>query len=288
VLAQDPPPADVHWLSYRDEFLVMGPITLIVAVAGYLAAARWRGERWTPLALSPASLLGTAVALVLIVASGFVAAGNVDPSDTRVTVTSAGDARVQSGPEYDGDRVAAEADLRFVVDQRNTKRTPLRPHDGVDLAATITHPDGTRYDVAATEPMVRDPAGRFGTWGGVGFDRWHHGRSGVGTAQLEAVRSEVALYALGDVRADGKLVATGVPLHALTAGAGAELHVGDPATLVPALPDGHLRVVWDESSGESSEAPDRARYLLGGVVLLSLLALVLTAVRAESRRSARA
>ena len=134
--------------------------------------------------------------------------------------------------------------------------------------------------------MVRDAAARFGTWG-VGFDRWHHGRSGVGTAQLEAVRSEVALYALGELRADGKLVATGVPLHTLAADAGVELHVGDPATLVPALPDGHLRVVWDGRSSDSPEAPERARYLLGGVVLLTLLVLALTAARAEGRRSGR-
>jgi hypothetical protein len=283
VLAQDPPPADVHWLSYRHEFLVMGPILLVAAIAAYLGAARWRGERWTPLALSPASLGAAALALVLVVAAGFVAAGHVGPSDERVTVTSSGDARVESGPDYTGDLVAAEADLRFVLDQRNTKRTPLPPYDDVDLAATITR-DGTRYDVTAAEPMVRDAAGRFGTWGGVGYDRWHHGRSGEGTAQLDAVRSEVALYALGELRADGKLVATGLPLHALTTGAGVELHVGDPATLVPALPDGHLRVVWDERSGDSPGAPERARYLLGGVVLLALLALALTAARAEGRR----
>jgi hypothetical protein len=281
VLAQDPPPADVHWLSYRDEFLVMGPIILVIAFAAYLAAARWRGERWTP-ALSPASLGAAALAVVLVVAVGVVAAGQVGPSDERVTVTSSGDARVESGPDYAGDLFAAKADLRFVVDQRNSKRTPLPPHDDVDLAATITH-DGTRYDVTAAEPMVRDAAGQFGTWGGVGYDRWHHGRSGVGTAQLDAVRSQVALYALGELRADGKLVATGLPLHALTTGAGVELHIGDPATLVPALPDGHLRVVWDERSGDSAEAPERARYLLGGVVLLVLLALALTAARAEGR-----
>jgi hypothetical protein len=281
VLAQDPPPTEVHWLSYRDEFLVMGPIILVVSFAAYMGAARWRGERW--MAPSPASLGAAALALVFVVAAGFVAAGHVGPSDERVTVTSSGDARVESGPDYAGDLVAAEADLRFVVDQRNTKRTPLPPHDDVDLAATITR-DGTRYDVTAAEPMVRDAAGRFGTWGGVGYDRWHHGRSGVGTAQLDAVRSEVALYALGELRADGKLVATGLPLHALTTGAGVELHVGDPATLVPALPDGHLRVVWVERSDDSSEAPERARYLLGGVVLLALLALALTAARSAGRR----
>jgi hypothetical protein len=281
VLAQDPPPADVHWLSYRDEFLVMGPIIVVVALAAFMGDARWRGERWTP-ALSPAGVGAAALALGLVVAAGFVAAGHVGPSDERVTVTSSGDARVESGPDYAGDLVAAEADLLFAVDQGNTKRTPLPRHDDVDLAATITR-DGTRYDVTAAEPMVRDAAGRFGTWGGVGYDRWHLGRSGVGTAQLDAVRSEVAVYALGELRADGKLVATGLPLHALTTGAGVELHIGDPATPVPALPEGHLRVVWDERSGDSPEAPERARYLLGAVVLLVLLALALTAARAEGR-----
>jgi hypothetical protein len=286
VIAQDPPPADVEWLSYQDEFLVMGPLTMIVAVAAYLAAARSPGERSTPLALTPARLLGATVALVLVVASGFVAAGHLDASDMRVQVTSSGEARVESGSGHDeGGLVTTEADLRFVVDQRNTKRTPLPPHDGVDLVAAITHPDGTRYDVAARKPMVRDAAGRFGTWGGVAFDRWHHGRSGVGTAQLEAVRSEVALYALGELRTDGDLVATDVPLHAFTDGAGVEFHVGDAATLVPALPDGHLRVVWDRRSGDSREASDRARYLLGGVVLLALLALAMGAARSEGRRS---
>jgi hypothetical protein len=281
VLAQDPPPTDVHWLPYRDEFLVMGPIILVVTFAAYMGAARWRGDRWT--GPSPASLGGAAVALAAVVAAGFVAAGHVGPSDMRVTVTSSGDARVESGPDYAGDLVETEADMRFVVDQRNTKRTPLPPHDDVDLAATITQ-DGTRYDVTAAEPVVRDAAGRFGTWGGVGDDRWHHGRSGVGTAQLDAVRSEVAVYALGQLRTDGQLVATGLPLHAHTTGAGVELHVGDPATRVPALPDGHLRVVWDERSDDSAEAPERARYLLGGVVLLALLALALTAARTEGRR----
>jgi hypothetical protein len=240
----------------------MGPIILVVSIAAYLAAARWRGERWTP-ALSPASFGAAAFAVVLVVAVGVVAAGQIGPSDERVTVTSSGDARVESGPDYAGDLFAANADLRFVVDQRNSERTPLPPHDDVDLAATITH-DGTRYDVTAAEPMVRDAAGRFGTWGGVGYDRWHHGRSGVGTAQLDAVRSEVALYALGELRADGKLVATGLPLHALTTGAGVELHIGGPATLVPALPDGHLRVVWDERSGDSATCAESSCCLCCG------------------------
>jgi hypothetical protein len=40
----------------------------------------------------------------------------------------------------------------------------------------------------------------------------------------------------------------------------------------------------DERSGDGTEAADRARYLLGGVVLVALLALALAAARAEGRR----
>jgi hypothetical protein len=131
--------------------------------------------------------------------------------------------------------------------------------------------------------MVNEPAGRFTTWGGVGFDKWHHGRSGVGTAGVDATRSEVAVYALAEVRADGEPVATGVAVHAMTVdGGGVELHVGDAASPVPELPDGHLRVVWDERTGNSPEAPERARSLFGSALLLALVAAALTAARHQN------
>ena len=79
--------------------------------------------------------------------------------------------------------------------------------------------------------MVSDPQGRFTTWAGVGFDVWHHGRSGIGTAALPATKSNVAVYALGNVSANGRLVAAGVPVHVMTTfreGARLERHVGDP------------------------------------------------------------
>jgi len=41
LLAENPPPAQVHWLSYRQEFLVMLPMTILLAVIAYL---RLRGR----------------------------------------------------------------------------------------------------------------------------------------------------------------------------------------------------------------------------------------------------
>lgn len=59
-----------------------------------------------------------------------------------------------------------------------------------------------------------------------------------------------------------------------------ELDVGDPAAEVPGLPEGHLRVVWDDYDGGAGQGPERARNALGSVVLLGLLVLALLLNRA--------
>jgi hypothetical protein len=129
--------------------------------------------------------------------------------------------------------------------------------------------------------MVEDPLGRFGTWWGVGLDEWHHGESGIGSARLPAVLSEVALFAVGQVRRDGELVAAGVPVHVMTADerlpGRLELNVGDEATPVVGLPGQRLRVVWEDFSGGGQKDPTWARYLVGTTVLAILLALALLA-----------
>jgi hypothetical protein len=77
--------------------------------------------------------------------------------------------------------------------------------------------------------MVDDPLGRFTTWGGVGFDKWHHGRSGVSTDTLPATRSDVVVFALGELSVDGRTVASNVPVHVGASGHGRiHLQVGDP------------------------------------------------------------
>lgn len=288
LLASDPPPATVHWLSYRDEFLIAFPITLVVAVAAYLAATAWRSGGWSRLEISARQWLATAIALVTLVALGSIAWSQAGPGRDRAEVTASGDAMVERGAYYGGDFEPASGELRLVAENRNPRVTPLPPHDRVELDAVVTHADGTEYEITVRKPLVDDPLGRFGTWWGAGFDRWHHGRSGIGSSLVPATPSPVAVFGVGDVLADGQLVATGVPVHAMTMQDGSvEVDVGDPSIPVPFLPDGHLRVMWPSSDGASPEAPERARNAFGGGVLLVLLVLAVVATRAEpiARRS---
>jgi hypothetical protein len=287
LIAQDPPPSPVHWLSYQEEFFVIFPLTMLVAVIAFVVASLWRGQRWTPIGLSRPMQLGTVGSTVALVALGIVAAGYTSTADEQAAVVSVGQARIATGADVRGDLVPVDANLRLSAESRNTKYTPLPPHDRIDLTASITHEDGTRYDVNAAQAMVSDPLGRWGTWAGVGYDRWHQGRSGIGTSGLSAIRSSVAVNALGEVRADGKLVATGVPVRAMTVpGGGMELHVGDQASPLQSLPGGHLRVVWSERIEDHSDGPELARYVLGAGLLFALLGLAMSAVRREERRPA--
>ena len=280
LLAADPPPATVRWLNYREEWLVGFPITLGVALVFLVTASR---QRRAAVRVTGRAWLATAAAVVAIVCLGAVVAVEGGPDDMRATVSSIGDPQVGRGAYFRGSLEPASGELRLVAAERNPRVTPLPPHDTVELQARITHPDGTRYEVVATQPLIDDPKGRFGTWWGVGLDRWHHGRSGIGTPLLPATRSEVAVFALGEVRANGEVVARGVPVHAMTMHhGGVELDVGDPETPVPGLPDGHLRAVWSQRTGDSPEGHERSHNALGSVVLVALIALVIAAIRNEA------
>lgn len=279
IIAQDPPPATVHWLSYRDEWLVAFPITLAVALAALVTTSR---QRWTGIRIDGRALLAAAAAVIVIAGLAAVVAAEGGVDDVKATVNSVGDPEIEQGEYFGGDLTPSTGELRLVAAERNPRVTPLPPHDHVDLEATLEHPNATRYDITATQPMIDDPKGRFGTWWGVGFDKWHHGRSSLGTPLLAPTRSEVAVFALGEVRTGGEVIATGVPVHVMTMpDGGVELDVGDPETPVPGLPDGHLRAVWADRDGNSPESHEGAHNALGSAVLLALIALTVTAIRNE-------
>jgi hypothetical protein len=274
ITSDQPPPADVEWLDYRELWLISVPIYLLVSGV-VLAAAVPVLTRVRPAAASAALALG-AIAVPLLIAIPFVDAGGDD-----VRIEAAGAAQVERSAWYSNDFADADADLTVVAEDRGGRVTPLPPHDEVRLEARVAHPDGRTYEIIADKPLVDDPLGRHGTWWGVGLDEWHHGESGIGTERLPAIHSEVALFAVGEVRRDGELLAAGVPMHVMTADEGLpgrlELNVGDEATPVPALPDERLRVVWDDFTGGGQKDPTWARYTVGTTVLAILLALALLA-----------
>lgn len=286
ILAENPPSAAVHWLSYREEFLIMLPISLAVAVVAFLTAAAWRRQQGDWLRWNRAGLIGAILAIIGLAAVGFVVAPHTGAEANRATVTSTGSVRVEQGAFYQGEMIDAIGSLQMTVENHTARATPLRPHDRVDMKATINHPNGMAYEIAATQPLVRDPQGRFTTWSGVGFDVWHHGRSGIGSSLLPATHSNVGVFALGTITANRAIIAAGVPIHAMTTtrdDGRLELNVGDPTILLPGVPDGHLRAVWPGYEGGHSGASSHARYALGSAVLIALLGVALIAVRSEPR-----
>ncbi|MDP9388227.1 MAG: hypothetical protein M3Q48_10045 [Actinomycetota bacterium] len=97
---------------------------------------------------------------------------------------------------------------------------------------------------------------------------------------------------MGKVIADGQVLANGVSVHLMTMTDDEDLpgrlerDVGDEDTAVAGLPDGHLRVVWQDYDGGAPEGAKRARNVFGTGVLLALLALAVLAVRREENRVA--
>ncbi|MFU0508030.1 hypothetical protein, partial [Pseudaminobacter sp. NGMCC 1.201702] len=281
LFAENPPPAEVHWLSYRQEFLVILPMTIFLAVSSYLLTSRpgSTGVEWGRQGL----VAGAGSALALAVVGGVVALYTGPEAKTAV-ITAQGSASIGQAPSNGGDLAPGSATLRMRVEDRNTHRTPLPPHDLVNIEASVSSPDGRTYVIQAAEAMVVEPRGRFTTWHGVGFDVWHHGRSGIGYAGLPAMQSNVAVYALGTARSGEQSSAIGVPVHVLTSsrdGARLELHVGVPGSPEPGIPGGYLRVTWPEYQGGHDPALSYARYAWGGGVLIVLLGFAVAAARRE-------
>ena len=272
ITSEAPPPADVEWLGYRDLWLISFPIYLVVS--GVVLAAAVPVLTRVRLATVPAL-----AALTLVVAPFVIALPLADASGDNAIIDASGAAQIEQGEWYSDDFADGAAELELQATDQGGRVTPLPPHDRVSLQARVEHADGGTYEIAATKPLVDDPLGRHGTWWGVGIDEWHHGESGVGTERLPSVHSEVALFAVGEVRRDGAVVADAVPVHVMTTDepypGRLELHVGDEQTPVVGLPDERLRVVWDDYTGGAEKKTDR--HLIGTIVLVLLLALALVA-----------
>lgn len=280
LLAPDAPPATSHWLSWTEEWIMAFPITLLASLVALLVASSRREGGWRPVELERRHLVGATVAILLIGAIAGVAAVEGGPDDHRVDVSSRGAPVVDDGVPVVGE--PGDGELRLVAQDRNPRVTPLPPHDRVHVVASVVAAGGESYEIEARQPMVSEPRGRFTTFGGVGFDKWNHGRSGIGSADRPEVRSEVSVFALGEVRRNGELLASNVSVHAFTLDHGVELHVGDPEAPIAGLPTGVLTAAWPARVGTSPEGHQRAHNGLGAAVLAALLLMAIAANRTEA------
>ena len=276
------PGAAAKWLTYKDVWLVSLPIhALLMSSVLLFDSFRVTEDRsYSPLTFP------------LVLAVVLIGAALVYPTvykPTEATMGTIGTARVESGEWLSGSFEDAPAKLTVTAKDAGTRVSPLPPHDEVNLVAKVDASDGV-YEIIANHPIVEDPAGRFTTWWGVGINVEHHGKSGIGTQRLPEVKSPLAIFATGNVTRDGEPVANNVPVHFMTSespmmgGAKAELDVGDPdLDPVVGLPDGHLRVVWNQTTGAVPKDGHIARYLLGSVVLVMFLIAGFGLIRRDER-----
>ena len=273
--ATTPPSTTLEWLSYEDVWLIGLPVVLLVTGAILLV-------------LPPRAQLAKAAAVLVVLAVPPLVGALVWPGGTDVRVRAAGPAQIETGAWFSGSLDGAQGSLSLEGVDQGDRVTSLPPHDQLAIRATVAA-SGTTYGVRVSRPMVDDPLGRFTTWWGVGVDVWHHGRTGIGTDRIPAMRSEVAVFGIGDVSADGKPVATGVPVHVMTTSEGAELDVGDPELeLLPGLPDGHLRVLWPAYEGGADDDGSVVAYVVGSAEIVLLLAIALGVARTRRRTRERA
>jgi hypothetical protein len=261
---------------------VLLPLVLALAVAALLLAARWRPEPRRSDGGARGSRLLPVVALGALAVLGVWIANHTGPDAHRSTVSSRGPVSLAGSAGVEA-TAGLQGAMRMTAEKRNSRRTPLPPRDRVDIEAQVRMADGTVHAIRATQPMVREPQGRFTTRNGVGFDVWHHGRSGSGSLPRAPVHSEVAAFASGSLSTNGRVVATGVPVHVMTdTAAGAiELHAGDAATPLPGVPGGHLQPAWAGYDGGDSRRLTNARYAWGSGVLIMLLAFAVAAARRQ-------
>lgn len=255
----------------------MLPLTALVASVGYwLASGLIGGERGLP--VSRGTVVGGLVAAAGLAILGAATPGDLGPEANRVTVTSIGPASLGDEPADATSPLSAE--LRMTVANRNTHRTPLPPHDRIDLTATITA-NGQTYEVRADQAMIADPEGRFTTWYGVGFGEWHEGRSGIGLLQTPPMKSDVVAFGFANLSSDGQPAAIRVPFQvSATSGdeRGLDLRIGEPNA---SRDTPSLHVSWADFEADNSMRSKYARYTFGGGVLLVLLVFVFLATRRQ-------
>ena len=219
-------------------------------------------------------LVPAAIVIAVLALAGCASPSTPKPEGTTVHLTATGDVKLEKGAYYGNDFQSATGDITIDATDTGDRVTMLPPHDQLSINATIQSPAGAVV-VTATDPMVEDPMGRWTTWWGVGIDVDHHGNSGIGTNLLPNIHSAVAAFGMGKVSVGGQVIADGVMVHIMTADSGLpgrlELDVGDPASPVPGLPDGHIRALWADYQGDVPEGTKTSRYLWGGLVLLVFL-----------------
>lgn len=171
---------------------------------------------------------------------------------------------------------AGEGTIELDVTNVGDRWSHVQNTDVISLTAEITH-GGDEIRVSIEEAMPRHPKGKYTTWFGVAYDAGHHGRTGIGTSELPALRPEISLWGYADVELNGETIGRSVPAHAMVMPegeiTGILLEVETEERRLEGLPGGYLTAQWatiDEMS--LPEAQERQQELFGWLLTLAVIA----------------
>lgn len=111
-----------------------------------------------------------------------------------------------------GEVVDGQFDLTLVDAQPKDAGKPTQTDDEIALSASFTDPQGNAYEIQLMTPFA-SPIPDYRTGGGVRTDFRHHGNTGTGTPLMPEVYSPGAFWAIGNVVANGEVVAERKVVH---------------------------------------------------------------------------
>lgn len=151
VIAENPPPIGVHWLSYRDEFLILLPVTMASTIIGFLLLNRFLLQKTSSekeQGMSWLMLIPPGILLVM----GIIVFEYVGPEARTTHIAAEGGAQIEQGEYLSGSFVDAAATIEMTVENVNNHRTPLPPHNKVALRAVIADAGGRAFEVVSNQP----------------------------------------------------------------------------------------------------------------------------------------
>jgi hypothetical protein len=210
-------------------------------------------------------------------------------------VELAGSGQVLFGPSAadpaSSDFRPVSGSIRISATDWNSNLCPLTPYDRVAVDASIN--TGERvYQLRVRQPMPDDPQHRFSTWRGVGIRPAEQPAGIPGEESPSLSDAELAIYGLGDLTSEGRVLAKDVPVRLIASrtgladGNGLQLDIDHEAF---ASADGpaegvKMRIYWQDYKGEVPPNANPVRYLGGGSVLLAMLGAIISMNRHERRR----
>jgi hypothetical protein len=236
-------PEKIVYLTNHQIWSRTFPGDFVAALIGLFVAVRLLPRLSPKLAYAVPMLV---LVLVLVIAPDRAEA---KPRGLHASASAWGEAYRVTGPNAVDLKSVQPANGAITINvvEGGNRWSPVQAHDGVDVKAEFSAPDG-RYRVIVDQAMPRHPLGKYTTWNGVALMHEMHGPTGIGTNKLPLMKPDISLYGWGKVWKDGKLISPMAPVHAMVTSKGEMpgimLEVNSEDKLLAGAPGGYITIMW--------------------------------------------